>query len=136
MGCTYSSVVLGSAVCFPSLHYSPASSPKSSSGTFAADIGGPSVAPHAKVIPPLLSKLPWELPHRCNLLSQVNGALFLSIRAQAGGLGPERERLLALGLPEPQVVTIQHARAPSTRAAYSHKWQVFTTWCVSHQLDP
>lgn len=92
--------------------------------------------PRFSVIPPLLSKLPRELPHRSDLLSQVNGTLFLSSRAQVGGLAPEREMLLALGLPEPKVATIQHARATSTRAAYSRKWQVFITWCVSHQLDP
>ena len=34
------------------------------------------------------------------------------------------------------VATIQHARAPSTRAAYSYRWQVFTTWCACHQVDP
>ncbi|KAL7395764.1 hypothetical protein ABVT39_022788, partial [Epinephelus coioides] len=31
---------------------------------------------------------------------------------------------------------MQHARAPSTRAAYSHRWQVFTNWCESQQVDP
>ena len=60
----------------------------------------------------------------------------LSRGAQAGGLAPEKDRLLALGLPEPVVASIQHARAPSTRAAYSYRWQVFTTWCVSHQVAP
>lgn len=43
---------------------------------------------------------------------------------------------MALGLPEPVVATIQHARAPSTRAAYSYRWQVFTTWCASRVVDP
>eukprot|EP00064_Thunnus_orientalis_P012002 superscaffoldBa00001792_g12035 len=40
--------------------------------------------------------------------------------AQTGGLVPERDRLLALGWPEPVVRTVQEARAPSTRATYSY----------------
>ena len=54
-------------------------------------------------IPPLLDGLPWELAHQRDLLYQANGALFHPFPegVQAGGLAPERDRLLALGLLEP-----------------------------------
>lgn len=55
-------------------------------------------------------------------------------RAQVGGLVPERDRLLALGLLGPVVKTKQEAWIQSTRVAYS--WDVFTTWCGAHQFDP
>ena len=63
-------------------------------------------------IPPLLDGLPWELAHQRDLLYQANGALFHPFPegVQAGGLAPERDRLLALGLLEPVLVTIQHAQ--------------------------
>ena len=50
----------------------------------------------------------------------------LPSRAKAGSLAPERDRLLALGLPDAVARTMQEARAPSTRAAYTYRWQVFT----------
>ena len=31
---------------------------------------------------------------------------------------------------------MQEARAPSTRAAYTYRWRVFTGWCQAHQTDP
>lgn len=34
------------------------------------------------------------------------------------------------------MATIQQARAPSTRAAYSYRWQLFAAWCGSNQVDP
>ncbi len=60
----------------------------------------------------------------------------LSSRVQVGGLAPERDGLLTLGFPEPVVMTMQEAQAPSTRAAYSYPWEVFTTWCGAHQVNP
>ena len=32
--------------------------------------------------------------------------------------------------------TMQEARAPSTRAAYTYRWRVFTGWCQAQQTDP
>ena len=31
---------------------------------------------------------------------------------------------------------MQEARAPSTRAAYTYRWRVFTGWCQAYQTDP
>ena len=78
------------------------------------------------------------LPLRGDLLSQADGKLFHSFPAgaEAGSLAPERDRLLALGLPETLVRTMQEALAPSTRAAYTYRWRVFTGWCQAHQTDP
>eukprot|EP00064_Thunnus_orientalis_P016284 superscaffoldBa00003190_g16348 len=42
----------------------------------------------------------------------------LPSRAQTGGMAPERDRLLALGLPEPVMGVVQEAQAPSTRVAW------------------
>lgn len=41
-----------------------------------------------------------------------------------------------MGLPQSVINTLQGARAPSTRAAYSYRWGVFQAWCMSRQLDP
>ncbi|XP_078025738.1 uncharacterized protein LOC144463846 [Epinephelus lanceolatus] len=140
VGCSGSSMAPGSALRLSSLHSSPPSSPKSSGGAGAAYIGGTYVAPHAVVLGDSASAgraaMGAPAPEGPALPGERSPVPPLSSGAQAGGLAPERERLLALGLPEPVVATMQHARAPSMRAAYSHRWQVFTNWCESQQVDP
>ncbi len=39
-------------------------------------------------------------------------------------------------LPQEVALTITSARAPSTRRAYTLKWNLFVEWCCSHQEDP
>ncbi len=39
-------------------------------------------------------------------------------------------------LPQEVALTIASARAPSTRRAYTLKWNLFVEWCSSHQEDP
>ncbi len=39
-------------------------------------------------------------------------------------------------LPQEVALTITSARAPSTRRAYTLKWNLFVEWCSSHQEDP
>lgn len=140
VGCSGSSVAPGSALRLSSLHSSPASSPKSSGAAGAAYIGGTYVAPHAVVLSDSASAgraaMGAPAPEGPPLPGERSPVPPLSIGAQAGGLAPERERLLALGLPEPVVATMQHAQAPSKRAVYSHRWQMFTNWCESQQVDP
>ena len=51
-------------------------------------------------------------------------------------LAPERCRLLASGLSDAVVATIQSARALSTRALYTLKWRCFERWCAARQHDP
>ena len=140
LGCSGASLALGSALCLSSLHPSPASSPKSSGGASAAYTVGSSVAPHAVVLsdstPAGWVAMGAPAPEGPALPGERSPVPPLSRGAQAGGMAPERDRLLALGLPEPVAATIQHAWAPSTRADFSYHWQVFTTWCVSHQVEP
>src|SRR4029434_684805 len=52
------------------------------------------------------------------------------------GLAPERCRLLASGLSDAVVATIQSARAMSTRALYTLKCRSFERWCAARQHDP
>src|SRR4029434_2428897 len=51
-------------------------------------------------------------------------------------LAPERCRLLASGLSDAVVATIQSARAVSTLALYMLKWRSFERWCAARQHDP
>ncbi len=39
-------------------------------------------------------------------------------------------------LPQEVALTIVSAQAPSTRRAYTLKWNLFVEWCFSHQEDP
>src|SRR4029434_10951404 len=52
------------------------------------------------------------------------------------GLTPERCRLIAAGLSDAVVDTIQNARAVSTRTLYTLKWRSFEQWCAARQHDP
>ncbi len=49
---------------------------------------------------------------------------------------PEGAQLIASSLSTEVVETILQSRAPSTRKLCNAKWQLFTSWCHSHQLDP
>lgn len=40
-----------------------------------------------------------------------------------------------MGLSGSVVRTLQSARAPSTRAAYSYRWELFVSWCKANQFD-
>ncbi len=55
---------------------------------------------------------------------------------EAVGVDPEGAQLIASGLSTEVVETILQSRAPSTRKLYTAKWQLFTYWCHSRQLDP
>ena len=45
------------------------------------------------------------------------------------GLAPERNNLMARGLPQNVIATIPSASAPSTRGLYAYKWKAFELWC-------
>src|SRR4029434_6991045 len=49
-------------------------------------------------------------------------------------LAPERCRLIASGLSDAVVATIQSARAVSTRALYTLKWRSFERWYFLHSV--
>ena len=40
-----------------------------------------------------------------------------------------------MGLLSLVVQTLQSARAPSTRTAYSYSWELFVSWCATNQID-
>ncbi len=49
---------------------------------------------------------------------------------------PGRDTEVLGDLPQEVALTIASARAPSTRRAYTLKWNLFIKWCSSHQEDP
>ncbi len=73
---------------------------------------------------------------RSSVTGSGNTAPPISSGTEAVGLAPERAQLLAMGLSEPVVHTLQSARAPSTRTLYSYRWRVFSSWCTSRHFDP
>lgn len=78
--------------------------------------------------------MPWELPIRRFLLFQAQGILDspLPWGSQVFGLAPKRAGLVAVGLPDRVVKTLEGACAPSTRVAYSFRWGMFPSWCEGH----
>ncbi len=81
---------------------------------------------------------PWPIPLRKDLLSQRRG------NPMAPAPGPVETPRMVPGwdaevladLPQEVALTITSARAPSTRRAYTLKWNLFVEWCSSHQEDP
>src|SRR4029434_10236874 len=71
---------------------------------------------------------PWELPVRRDLLTQAHRTVWHP--------HPEWCRLIASGLSDAVVATIQSARAVSTQALYTLKWRSFERWCAACQHDP
>ena len=67
-----------------------------------------------------------------------SGGHFSSPPRTSGSLGLARERmnLTSCGLPQNVIMTIQSARAPSTRTVYEAKWRVFEDWCTSTDEVP
>lgn len=59
-----------------------------------------------------------------------------TICTQSVGLAVERDTLLSQGLSVAVTQTLQCARAPSTRALYSYRWNVFKTWCEQRHECP
>ena len=116
------------ALRLSSLHPSPASPPKATGEGGEADSSGSFLAPHAMVLSDstTLGRHAMGTPTAQGpaVSGERNPVPPLPSGAQVGGLAPERDRLLALGLSVPVVRTIQEARAPSTRMAYSYWWEV------------
>ncbi len=77
---------------------------------------------------------PWPIPLRKDLLSQRRGTLWHP-RPDLWKLQWKPVEVLA-DLPQEVALTISSARAPSTRRAYTLKWNLFVEWCSSHQEDP
>ncbi len=52
------------------------------------------------------------------------------------GLAPEREKLMATGLPDNVIDTIQSTRAASTQGLYTLKWRMFEAWYTERSALP
>ncbi len=50
-------------------------------------------------------------------------------------LVPEREKLMATGLPDNVIDTIQSTRAASTQGLYMLKWRMFEAWCTERNFQ-
>lgn len=59
-----------------------------------------------------------------------------SDRPATEGLAPERDRLERRGLSDSVIRTIQGSRASSTYRTYASRWNVFSQWCVTENVDP
>ncbi len=74
-----------------------------------------------------LSRLRGRLQRKDVLVRTDNTATVAYINRQGG---------LLADLPQEVALTITSAWAPSTRRAYTLKWNLFVEWCSSHQEDP
>ncbi len=83
----------------------------------------------------LLEDSPWEIPIRRDLLSQAGGTI-CHPRPEMWQLWVWPLRGIASGLSTEVVETILQSRAHATRKSYAAKWQLFTSRCNSHQLNP
>ncbi len=82
----------------------------------------------------LLVALPWPIPIRRDLLSQVNGSVWhpnLELWMAASGISEELSALHSRVLD-----TLMEVRAPATRRLYALKWGVFVKWCGEVYIDP
>ncbi len=80
---------------------------------------------------------PWQIPLRRDLLSQRGHPLAPASRlVESPRMVPGRDAEVLGDLPQEVVNTITSAGAPSTRHAYTLKWNLFVEWCSSHREDP
>ncbi|KAK7919192.1 hypothetical protein WMY93_010476 [Mugilogobius chulae] len=102
---------------------------KDTSGGSGCDSGGPQLAPDDLVLcnrtSPARPAVGAATSQRSLDSGSGNASPPIPSRAQTLGLAPERTQFLAMGLPQSVVNTLEGARAPSTRAAYSYRWGVF-----------
>ncbi len=79
---------------------------------------------------------PWPIPLRKDLVSQRRGTLWHPPPVETPRMVPGWDAEVLADLPQEVALTITSARAPSTRRAYTLKWNLFVEWCSSHQEDP
>lgn len=140
VGCVGSSMALDPVVCLSPVHAPAASPQQDSNGGDECDPGGTALAPDALVLAgspsPERDTLGASGPQGPSVSGLRDSFSPLPGGPQAGRLAPERDGLLALGLDEAVVKTMQESRAPSTRALYSFRWRVFSEWCSVVGVDP
>ncbi len=86
----------------------------------------------------LMTAPPWQIPPRKDLLTQRRVTLWhpASRPLETSCLVPGQDTEVLGDLPQEVVDTITSARAPSTRHAYTLKWNPFVEWCSSRREDP
>ncbi len=138
-GCHGTDTAEASSVCLPPDCSAPGSSGESSPGRGSSIVSSPVLDGPSMVCGPgrpsrrlfmvdsrLAGSLLSDREHHLSPLPRV---------VETVGVAPEGARLIASGLSTEVVETILQPRAPSTRKSYAAKWQLFTSWCHSHQLD-
>ncbi len=82
--------------------------------------------------------LPVCIPLRQDMLLQARGMIWnpLARFLEIMGVASERNELICPGLSVEATETIINSRAVFTRRLYAFKWQRFTTWCRSCDMDP
>ncbi|GAA6090398.1 uncharacterized protein LOC117958235, partial [Tachysurus ichikawai] len=55
---------------------------------------------------------------------------------EAVAVAPEGAQFIAADLSTEVVETLLHSKASSTRRSYAPRWQLFTSWCEHHGLEP
>ncbi len=139
-GCHGTDVAEASSVCLPPDRSAPGSSGESLPGRGATTASSPILAGPSMVCGP------GRPPRRLSVGDSHTARSPLSGRGhymspspryvEAVGVAPEGAHLIASGLSTKVVETILQSRAPATRKSYAAKWQLFTSWCNSHQLNP
>ncbi len=77
---------------------------------------------------------PWPIPLRKQILWHPMAPASGPVETPC--MVPGRDAEVLGDLPQEVALTIASARAPSTRRAYTLKWNLFVEWCSSHQEDP
>ncbi|XP_073671778.1 uncharacterized protein [Paramisgurnus dabryanus] len=139
-GCSRTRLARGSPLCFstnPSDSSNTAESPPAGS---QATVGSPLLAGKNMVstVVQSLQRFTVAPPRQEGSPVSVTGPNLASRSSSPAAVG-----LVTAG-PDPLLTecsdgvcnTILNARAPSTRAQYENRWQLFTTWCSDRDVDP
>ncbi len=140
-GCTGTQLAPGPAqICVPPSELTSTDTVQDQGGRGAGLVSG-SILAQQDLVPG--THAPRDSPSLAN--SSEEGSDFSEMgQLMAPTSGPVETPRMVLGwdaevlgdLPQEVALTIASARAPSTRRAYTLKWNLFVKWCSSHQEDP
>ncbi len=140
-GCTGTQLAPGPAqICVPPSEPTSTDTVQDQGGRGAALVSG-SILAQQDLVP--RTHAPRDSPSLAN--SSEEGSAFSETgHPMAPAPGPVETPRMVPGwdaevladLPQEVALTITSARAPSTRRAYTLKWNLFVEWCSSHQEDP
>ena len=78
---------------------------------------------------------PWQLPHRQDLLSQLDVRIWHPRPTTAMGVASKVSNPLLICCDPAIIETLQSARAPLTRMMYAGRWKLFTEWCSNKAVS-